>query len=188
MKSQLQDNDVEMYSTKNEGKPVVAERFIRTLKKKNYKLMTSMSKNVHISKLDNIVNKYNHTYRTVNTKPVNLKLSTYVDFDQKNNKKDPTFNVGDDVRISEYKKLKIMFHGHVIGDLNWEVIVGTFYKKELQKTNQKEFRVEKVINKKGDKLYIKCRDYNSFNSWIDKKYIFIQKSVIFHLMVIAKRK
>ena len=114
MKSQLQDNDIEMYSTQNEGKPVVAERFIRTLKKKNYKLMTSMSKNVHISKLDNIVNKYNHTYRIVNTKPVNLKLSTYVDFDQKNNKKDPTFNVGDDARISEYKKLKIMFHGHTL--------------------------------------------------------------------------
>ena len=58
----------------------------------------------------------------------------------------------------------------------------------MRKTNQKEFRVEKVINKKGDKLYIKCRDYNSFNRWIDKKYIFTQKSVTFHLMIIAKRK
>ena len=57
-----------------------------------------------------------------------------------------------------------------ISDLNNEEIVGSFYEKELQKTNQKEFRIEKVIRKKGDKLYVKWKDYdNSFNSWIDKK-------------------
>ena len=61
---------------------------------------------------------------------------------------------------------------YVIGDLNAEEIVGTFYKKELQKTNKKNFRVEKVIKRKGDKLYVKWKEYdNSFNSWIDKKYI-----------------
>ena len=58
---------------------------------------------------------------------------------------------------------------YVINDLNDEKIIGTFYEKELQKTNQQEFRIEKVI-KKGDKLYVKWKDYdNSFNSWIDKK-------------------
>ena len=61
---------------------------------------------------------------------------------------------------------------YVISDLNAEKIVGTFYEKELQKANQKEFRVEKVIKRKGDKLYVKWKGYDSsFNSWIDKKDI-----------------
>ena len=59
---------------------------------------------------------------------------------------------------------------YVINDLNGEEIVGTFYEKELHKTNQKEFRIEKVLKKKGDKLYAKWKGYdNSLNSWIDKK-------------------
>ena len=62
MKSWLEKNDLEMYSTHNEGKSVIAERFIRTLKNKIYKYMTSISKNVHINKLDDTVNKYNNTY------------------------------------------------------------------------------------------------------------------------------
>ena len=57
-----------------------------------------------------------------------------------------------------------------ISDLNNEEIVGNVYEKELQKTNQKEFRIKKVIKKKGNKLYVKWKGYNnSFNSWIDKK-------------------
>ena len=67
-------------------------------------------------------------------------------------------------------KLKIQFHAHVINNLNGEEIIGTFYEKELQKTNQQEFRIEKVIRTKGDKVYVKCKGYdNSFNSEIDKK-------------------
>ena len=63
-----------------------------------------------------------------------------------------------------------MLWTYVISNLNREEIVGTFYKKELQKTNQKEFRGEKVMKRKGDKLYVKWKGYdNSFNSWIDKK-------------------
>ena len=59
-----------------------------------------------------------------------------------------------------------------INDLNGEEIKGSFYEKELQKTDQKEFRIEKVIKKKRDKLYVKWKDYdNSFNSWINKKDI-----------------
>ena len=58
---------------------------------------------------------------------------------------------------------------YVINDLNGEEIIGIFYEKALQKTNQKEFRIEKVLKKKGDKLYVKWKGYNnSFNSWIDK--------------------
>ena len=61
---------------------------------------------------------------------------------------------------------------YVINDFNGEEIIGTFYEKELQGTRQNEFRIEKVIKKKGDKLYVKWRGYNSsFNSWIDKKDI-----------------
>ena len=59
---------------------------------------------------------------------------------------------------------------YVISDLNGEAIIGTLYKKELQKTNQKEFRVEKLIKREGDKLYVNWKGYdNSFYSWIDKK-------------------
>ena len=61
---------------------------------------------------------------------------------------------------------------YVISDAKGEEIVGTFYEKELEKTNQKEFRVEKVIKRKGDKLYVKWKGYNSsFNCWIDEKVI-----------------
>ena len=61
---------------------------------------------------------------------------------------------------------------YVINDLNGKEIIGTFYEKELQKTNQQEFRIEKVIKRKGDKLYVKSKGCdNSFISWIDKKYL-----------------
>ena len=69
-----------MYSTHNEGKSVVTERFIRTLKAKIYKYMTPISKNVYINKLDDIVNKYNNTYHTtIKMKPVDVKGNTYID-------------------------------------------------------------------------------------------------------------
>ena len=61
---------------------------------------------------------------------------------------------------------------YVINDLNGEEITGTFYENELQKTNQKEFRIEKVIKRKGDELYDKWKGYdNSFNSWINRNVI-----------------
>ena len=61
---------------------------------------------------------------------------------------------------------------YVISDLNGEPITGSFYEKELQKTNQKEFRIENVIKRKVNKLYVKWKGYdNSFNSWINKKYL-----------------
>ena len=106
------------------------------------------------------------------------------------NDKDPKFKVGDHVRISKYKNIFAKGYTpnwseedfvikevkntvpwtYAISDLNGKKIIGTFYEKELQKTNQKEFRIERVIKKKGDKLYVKWKRYdNSFNSWIDKK-------------------
>ena len=189
-KKWLRDNDVVMYSTQNEGKSVVAERFIRTLKGKSCKYMTSISKNMYIDKLDDIVDEYYNTcHTTIKMKPIDVKDNTYINISKKINNKDPKFKVGDRVRISTYKNIFAKGYmpnwseevfvikkvkntvpwTYVINDLNGEEIIGTFYEKELQKTNQEEFRIEKVIRQKGDKLYVKWKGYdNSFNSWIDK--------------------
>ena len=120
-----------MYSTHNEGKSAVAETFIRTLKSKIFKYMTSVSRNVYIDKLDDIVNEYNNTYHTtIKIKPIDVKGNTYINTDKEINNKDAKFKVGDRVRISKYKtfllkatlqiglkkylllkKLKILFRG-----------------------------------------------------------------------------
>ena len=105
MKACFQDNNMQMYSTHNKGKSVVAERFIRTLKKKIHKYMTSVSKDVYTDKLDDIVNKYNTYHRRIKMKPVDVKSSTYINSDKENNKERPTFKVGDHVRISKYKNI-----------------------------------------------------------------------------------
>ena len=103
MKSWLEKSDLAMYSTHNEVKSVIAQRFIRTLKNKIYKYMTSTSKNVYIDKLDDIVNKYNNTYhRTIKMKPFNVNSSTYIDSSKKISDEDPNFKIGDTVRISKY--------------------------------------------------------------------------------------
>ena len=92
MKSWLEKNDIKIYSTHNEGKSVAAERFITTLKNKIYKNMTSISKNVYIDKLDDIVNKYDNTYhRTIKMKPVDIKPSTYLDSSKEINDKNTKF-------------------------------------------------------------------------------------------------
>ena len=99
-----------MHSTHNEGKSVLAKRFIRKLKNKIYKYMTSVSKNKYIDKLDDIVNECNNTYHTViKMKPIDVKDNTYVNTDKEANDEDPKFKVSDRVRIS--KKLKILFRG-----------------------------------------------------------------------------
>ena len=93
-----------MYSTHNEGKCVAAERFIRTLKSKIYEYMTSVLKYVYIDKFNDIVNEYNNTYhRTIKIKLVDVKNNTYIDFYKENSYKDLKFQVGDHVRISQYK-------------------------------------------------------------------------------------
>ena len=95
-----------MYSTHNEGKSVAAERFIRTLKNKIYRHMTSISKNVYIDKLDDIVNEYNNTHhRTIKRKPIDVKDNTYINIGKEVNDKDPKFKIGDHVRISRYENI-----------------------------------------------------------------------------------
>ena len=110
-------------------------------------------------------------------KPVDVKDNTYVDFEKEVNDENPKFKVGDHVRISKYKKIFAKAYmlnrseevyiiskikntvpwTYVINDLNGEEVIETFHEKELQKTNQNEFRIEKVLKKKGDKLYVKWK-------------------------------
>ena len=143
-----------------------------------------------------MVNEYNNTYQgIIKMKTVDVKDNTYIDSrelhsNKEVNDKDPKRKVGDHVRTSKYKNIFAKGYTpnwseeafvikkvkntvpwtYVINDLNGDEIIGTFYEKELQKTNQQEFRIEKVIKRKGDKLYVKWKGYdNSFNSWIDKK-------------------
>ena len=102
-KKWLKDNDTEMYLIRNEGKSVIAERFMTTLKTKIYRYMTSVSKNVCIDKFDNIVNEYNNTYhRKIKMKSVDVKNNTYIDSKKEDNDKDSKCKVGDQVRISKY--------------------------------------------------------------------------------------
>ena len=150
-----------MYSANNEGKSVIAERFIKTLKNKIYRYMTLISKNVYIDRLDDIVKEYNNTYhKPIKMKPVDVKDNTYINFKKGVNDKNPKFKVGDHVRISKYKNIfakgytpnwseeifiikkikNTMPWTYVINDLNDEEIIGIFYENELQGTYQKEFK------------------------------------------------
>ena len=106
-KKWLSDNDIIMYSTYNEGKSVVAERFIRTLKNKLYKHMTAIGKNVYYDVLDDVVNKYNNTkHSTIKMKPIDVRDNNnkrvYID---EHNEKRGRFKVGDRVRISKFKNI-----------------------------------------------------------------------------------
>ena len=92
-----------MYSIYNEGKSVVDEGFIRTLKNKIYKHMTAISKNVYFDVLNDIVDEYNNTYhKTIKMKPIDVKNS-FAEYNEESNEKDPKFKVGDHIRISKYK-------------------------------------------------------------------------------------
>ena len=138
--------------------------------------MTSISKNVSIDKLDDIVNEYNNTYHTkIKMKPIDVKDNMYINTDKEVNNKGPKFKVDNHVTISKYKNIFAKGYTpnwseeifvikevkntvpwtYVINDLNGEEITGTFYENELQKTNQEEFRIEKVIKRKGNKIYVK---------------------------------
>ena len=138
---------------------------------------------MYTDKLDDIVNKYNNTYHsTIKMNPVDVRSNTYIDSRKGINNNGPKYKIGDIVRISKYnifaegfviKKVKnTVSWTYVTSNLKDEEIVGIFYKEELQESNQKEFRVEKVTKKKDDKLFVKWKGYDSsFNSWIDNKDI-----------------
>ena len=143
-----------MYSTYKEGKSLVAERFIRTLKNKLYKYMTATGKNVYYDVLHDVVNKYNNTkHSTIKMKRIDVKNNKRVYIDE-HNEKDSRFKVGNRVRISKFKNIfakgytlnwsKEIFivdkindtvpYTYNLKDLNDEEIIGSFYDRELQKT------------------------------------------------------
>ena len=154
-KKWLSDNDIIMYSTYNEGKPVVAGRFIRILKNKLYKHMTATGKNLYYDVLDDVVNKYNDTkHSTIKIKPKDVKNDNKTVYIDEHNEKDSRFKVGDRVRISKFKNIfakgytpnwsREIFivnkindtvpYTYNIKDLNDEEIIGSFYDRELQKS------------------------------------------------------
>ena len=126
--------------------------------------MTAISKNIYFDALDDIVNKYNNTVHiTIKMKPIDVKSDSFAEYNENSNKKNPKFKVGNHVRISKCKNIfakgcapnwseeifivseikNTVPQTYVINNLNGEEITGSFYKKELLKTNQEEFRIEK---------------------------------------------
>ena len=154
-KNWLSDNDTIMYSTYNEGKSVVAERFMRTLKSKLYKHMTAIGKNVYYDVLDDVVNKYNNTkHSTIKMKPIDVGNNNKRVYIDEHNKKNSKFKVDDRVRISKFRNIfakgytpnwsseifivdkvnDTVPYTYNLKDLNDEEILGSFYDRELQKT------------------------------------------------------
>ena len=154
-KKWLSSNDISMYSTYNESKSVVAERFIRTLKNKLYKHMTAIGKNVYYDVLDDVANKYNNTkHSTIKMKPKDVGNNNKRVYNDEHNEKDSRFKIGDKVRISKFKNIftkgytpnwsREIFiinkindtvpYTYNLKDLNGEEIIGSFYDRELQKT------------------------------------------------------
>ena len=157
-KKWLEDNDTTMYSTYSEGKSVVAERFIKTLKNKLYKHMTAVSRNVYYDVLDDIVEKYNNTWHsTIKMKPKDVKDNNFTKYVEESNEKDPKFKIGDHVRVSKYKNTfakgytpnwseEVFIIDRVkntvpwtyeINDLNGEKIIGVFMKKSCKRLIRK---------------------------------------------------
>ena len=153
--------------------------------------MTAVSKNIYFDVLDYIFDRYNNTvHRTIKIKPIDVTGDSYADYNEDFNKKYPKFNISDHLRISTYKnvfakgytpnwseevfvvtKIKnTVSWTYVFSDLNGEEITGRFYEKEFQKTSQEEFRMGKVLKRKGDTFYVRWKGYdNRFNSSINKK-------------------
>ena len=125
--------------------------------------MTNISKNVYFNVLDDIVDKYNNTYhKTIKMKPIDVEDDSFAEYNEQSKEKDPKFKVGDHVRISKFKKIfakrytpnwideifivkkikNAVSWTYIISDLNGEETAGSFYEKELQRTNQKEFRID----------------------------------------------
>ena len=160
------------------------------LKNKIFKHVKAVSKNFYFDVLDDIVNKFNSTvHRSIKMKPVDVTSDSYAEYNEDSNEKDPKLKVGDHVRISKYEKIFAKGYTqnwsedvfvfskikdtvpwtYVISDLNSEKIT-SFYQKELQKSSQEKCRIEKLLKRKGDKLFVKWKGYDdSYKSWINEK-------------------
>ena len=192
-------NIVELYSTENEEKSCVVERWNRTMKEKMFKYFSANNTRKYFNVLDDFLNQYNNTVHS------SIKM-TPTEASQKQNEnqawknlhdnlcinKNTKFKVGDQVRISRKKEtfekgytprwteevfeiLQVQYTNpptYKIKDLNGQEIKGTFYEQEMQKTTQEIYRIEKIIRRKGSKSYVKWLGYpTEFNSWVDNKDI-----------------
>ena len=190
---------VELYSTENEEKSSIAERWIRTMKEKMWKYFTDNNTYNYIDVLPDLVKDYNNTVHS-STKLTPIEASKKKNeltvwrnlYPDRFKKYDiiPKFSVGDEVRIT--KKKKVFEKGYTtrwteeiftiteiqdtnpvtykLADLQGEEIKGTFYEPELQKTEQQIYRIEKVIKKEKGKSLVKWKGYSDkFNSWVDNK-------------------
>ena len=196
----LAKNNVKLYSTENEEKASVVERWNRTIKTKMWKYFTANNTKKYIDILDDLIDKYNSTkHRSIGCTPLVARQpaayeQVFKNLYQKKNEErieEPKFQVGDQIRIS--KKKKTFEKGftpnwteelftiadikttkpptYTIQDLRGEPVRGTFYQQELQKSKQKEFRIDKVVKQRirnGVKeAYVKWKGYNEdFNSWV----------------------
>ena len=190
---------IELYSTENEEKSSIAERWIRTMKEKMFKYFTDNNTYNYIDALPELVEDYNNTVHS-STKLTPIEASKkkneltvwrnlYPDR-YKTSRLNPKFSVGDEVRIT--KKKKVFEKGYTtrwteeiftikeiretnpitykLEDLQGEEIKGTFYEPELQKTEQQIYRIEKIIKKEKGKSLVKWKGYSDkFNSWVDNK-------------------
>ena len=190
---------IDLYSTENEEKSCVVERWNRTMKEKMFKYFSANSTRKYIDILDDLLHQYNTSvHSSIKMKPTEASQKPNENKVWKNlrnnlhNKIEPKFKVGDKVRITRKKDTfekgytprwteevfeitQVQYTDpptYKIKDFNGEEIHGTFYEKELQKTSQEIYRIEKVIKRKGNKSYIKWLGYSSqFNSWVDNKDI-----------------
>lgn len=188
---------IDLYSTENEEKSSIVERWIRTMKSKMQKYFTANSTNVYVDILSDLVQKYNNTrHSSIKMKPVeaskksNENMVFYNLYPVSKQKPIlPKLTTGDKVRIMKKKQFfekgytpnwteemftikQVLYTDpptYKIIDYNGEEIEGSFYEEELQKTRQEIFRIEKVLKRKGNKLLVKWKGYpDEFNSWIDK--------------------
>ena len=195
----LAKDKIKVYSTENEEKSSVCERWNRTIKDKMYKRFTMQNNTVYVDILPKILASYNNSrHRSIGMTPIQARkpenygkvyFNLYGDLARDNKKNDkPAFVIGDRVRISKYKRVtfdkgytpnwteevfiidEIRFTNPItykIKDLNGEVIKGTFYREELQKTDQEVYRIEKIIRKSKGKALVKWKGYpDEFNSWV----------------------
>ena len=194
----LAKDNITIYSTENEEKSSVCERWNRTIKDKMYKRFTIQNNTVYVDILPKILASYNNSrHRSIGMTPVQARnpqnygkvyFNLYGDLD--NNDK-PAFAIGDRVRISKYKRKtfdkgytpnwteevfiidEIQFTNPItykIKDLNGEAIKGTFYREELQKSYGEVYRIERIVRKSKGKALVKWKGYPSeFNSWVPLK-------------------
>jgi len=189
---------VELYSTENEEKSSVVERWNRTMKEKMFQYFTANNTNKYIDVLDDVVERCNNTrHSSIKMTPVEASKKTnevavyrnlYPDLTRRSMR--GKFKIGDKDRIQKKKVLfeksftpnwteevftvsKVQITDPItyrITDYNDEEVQGTFYKQELQKISQEVFRIEKILKKGNTKSLVKWRGYpTSFNSWVDNK-------------------